>query len=136
MCRVSLVAALRMVQSGLMKHEPEFLVHLCLSGEWGAAQTAGELRPPSLDETGFIHLSTPQQVHLPANRIFAGRADVLILHLDPQELRSPVLWERGVAGDPQSMLFPHLYGPLPLTAVVEVVRYMPDAAGSFPQYRA
>lgn len=82
-----------------------------------------------------MHLSAPQQVHLPANRIFTGRTDVLLLHLDPGKLRSPVLWEPGVAGDPQSMLFPHLYGPLPLAAVVEVVRYQPDAAGSFPQYR-
>lgn len=118
-----------------MRQDPEFLVHLCGSGDWGAAQTAGELRPPSLAETGFVHLSSPQQVHLPANRIFAGRTDVLLLHLDPGELRSPVLWEPGVVGDPQSMLFPHLYGPLPLAAVVEVVRYLPGPAGSFPQYR-
>ena len=46
------------------------LVHLCGSGEWDSAKRAGELCPQSLTEVGFIHLSTPQQVHLPANRLF------------------------------------------------------------------
>lgn len=118
-----------------MDRYPEFLVHLCGSGEWDAAQVAGELRPQSLTQVGFIHLSTPRQVHLPANRLFSGRTDVLLLHLDPDRLGSPVLWEPGVVGDPESMVFPHLYGPLPLAAVTGVVRYSADAAGIFPQYR-
>jgi uncharacterized protein (DUF952 family) len=29
------------------------------------------------------------------------------------------------------MLFPHLYGPVPLTAVVEVQPYLPDDDGTF-----
>lgn len=136
LCRVSRAAVLRVVHSGLMDRHPEFLVHLCGSGEWDSAKRAGELCPQSLTEVGFIHLSTPQQVHLPANRLFPGRTDVLLLHLDPDRLGSPVLWEPGVVGDPESMVFPHLYGPLPLDAVTGVVRYSADAAGKFPQYRA
>ena len=119
-----------------MDRHPEFLVHLCGSGEWDSAKRAGELCPQSLTEVGFIHLSTPQQVHLPANRLFPGRTDVLLLHLDPDRLGSPVLWEPGVVGDPESMVFPHLYGPLPLDAVTGVVRYSADAAGEIPPNRA
>ncbi|OBG40191.1 hypothetical protein A5671_14995 [Mycolicibacter heraklionensis] len=39
------------------------LVHLCSAGDWARAQASGELRPESLDTVGFVHMSTPQQVH-------------------------------------------------------------------------
>ncbi|MCW1957790.1 MAG: DUF952 domain-containing protein [Mycobacterium sp.] len=84
---------------------------------------AGELRPPPTP--GFVHLSTQQQVHLPADRLFAGRDDLIVLYVDPALLDAPLLWEPGVPGDPPSMLFPHLYGPLPTAAVVAVGPYRP-----------
>ncbi|ORV61157.1 glutathione S-transferase [Mycobacterium fragae] len=111
---------------------PAVLVHLCSADEWSAARSRGELRPESLASTGFIHLSTPEQVHLPANRLYRGRDDLLLLHVDPARLGSPVRWEPGVPTDPESMLFPHLYGPMPVAAVINVTSYRPDADGSFP----
>lgn len=114
---------------------PDFLFHLCEWPEWEAARVAGELCPQSLREVGFVHLSTPQQVHLPANRIFPGRTDLVLLRIDPRLVGSPVRWEPGVATDPASMLFPHLYGPLPLRAVIAVEPYLPLADGLFPEFR-
>jgi uncharacterized protein (DUF952 family) len=107
-------------------------VHLCASDEWKGASVRGELRPPSLAEVGFVHLSTPQQVHLPANRIFPGRVDLVLLYLNPRLLGSPIRWEPGVPSDPESMLFPHLYGPLPTRAVTGITPYLPGPDGSFP----
>jgi uncharacterized protein (DUF952 family) len=115
-----------------MSQTPAVLVHLCPSDDWSAAQNLGELRPESLTSVGFIHLSTPQQVHLPANRLFGGRTDLVLLHIDPTHLDSPIRWELGVATDPESMVFPHLYGPLPVDAVIDVTSYLPDAEGEFP----
>jgi uncharacterized protein (DUF952 family) len=106
------------------------LVHLCTPFEWEAAQAAGEVQPASLAEAGFVHLSTAQQVHLPANRIFSG-LDVLVLYVDSSVLEAPLRWEPGVPGDPESMLFPHLYGPLPAAAVVRVAPYRPGPDGVF-----
>lgn len=80
---------------------------------------------------GFVHLSTQQQVHLPANRLFAGRTDLVMLFVDPAMLSAPLRWEPGVPGDPESMLFPHLYGALPTTAVVGVEPYRPGPDGRF-----
>lgn len=105
---------------------------MCTTDEWALAERAGERRPPSLDGEGFVHLSTPEQVHLPANRLFAGRTDVVLLRLDPEMLGAPVRWEPGVPTDPASMTFPHLYGPLPVAAVTGVVPYSPDTDGRFP----
>lgn len=108
------------------------LVHLCSADEWSDAQTRGEHRPESLTSSGFVHLSTPEQVHLPANRLYGGRVDLVLLVVDAARLTAPVRWEPGVPTDPESMLFPHLYGPLPVEAVIHVTGYRPAADGRFP----
>ncbi len=106
-------------------------MHICAADEWRVAEDLGEHRPASLDAVGFVHLSAPEQVHLPANRLYAGRPDLLLLHIDPVLLTAPVRWEPGVPSDPESMLFPHLYGPLPVAAVTSVTPYQPGPDGSF-----
>jgi uncharacterized protein (DUF952 family) len=114
---------------------PGVLTHLCGVDEWSRARSRGAIRPEaaSSDVAGkFIHLSTPEQVHLPANRLYRGRDDLVLLHVDPALLDSPVRWEPGVATDPESMRFPHLYGPLPVRAVVKVTAYLPAPDGTFP----
>jgi len=108
------------------------LLHLVEPAAWRAALAEGALRPPSLAEAGFVHLSTPEQVHLPAERLFPGRRDLVLLVVDPLRLRDPVRWEPGVPEDPTSMWFPHLYGPLPTAAVVAVAPYRPPAAPVLP----
>jgi uncharacterized protein (DUF952 family) len=114
-----------------MSQSPSVLVHLCPTDDWSVAQGRGELRPESLSSVGFIHLSTPEQVHLPANRLYHGREDLVLLHIDPTLLDSAIRWELGVATDPESMVFPHLYGALPVEAVINVTSYRPSAGGTF-----
>jgi uncharacterized protein (DUF952 family)/GNAT superfamily N-acetyltransferase len=105
------------------------LLHLITTAEWRSVLATGAVEP--LPEIGFVHLSAPEQVALPANRLFAGRADVLVLVLDPARLGVEVRWEPGVPGDPESMRFPHAYGPVPAAAVLAVEPYRPDGAGAF-----
>ena len=100
-------------------------VHLVEPTRWREALADGHLRPPSLDSVGFVHLSTPDQVHLPAAALFPGRRDLVLLVVDPARLTDPVRMEAGVSADDGGMLFPHLYGPLPVSAVVAVVPYEP-----------
>ena len=114
-----------------MSTQADALVHLCADHEWQRASASGMHRPPSLADVGFVHLSSPEQVHLPANRLYAGRTDLVVLTIDPARLTDPVRWEPGVPTDPESMLFPHLYGPLPAAAVTSVTRYLPAADGTF-----
>jgi uncharacterized protein (DUF952 family) len=125
-------ALLRSGQDGGMGHDPAVLLHLCSSDEWSSARMHDELRPESLASVGFVHLSTPEQVHLPANRLYRGRDDLVLLHIDPARLDSPIRWEPGVATDPEAMLFPHLYGALPVGAVISVTSYRPGPDGVFP----
>jgi uncharacterized protein (DUF952 family) len=111
--------------------ESNVLLHLCTAEEWDVARTAGAVAPPSLAEVGFVHLSTPEQVTLPANRLFRGRPDVLLLVIDPARVDVDVRWEPGVPGDPESMRFPHAYGPIPTAAVTATLPYRPGDDGAF-----
>ncbi len=109
------------------------LVHLVEPAAWRAALDTGALRPPSLADQGFVHLSAPGQVHLPAERLFPGRRDLVLLVIDPARLPGPVRWAPGVPGDPPGMRFPHLHGPLPTSAVVAVVPHRPPAEPVLPR---
>jgi uncharacterized protein (DUF952 family)/GNAT superfamily N-acetyltransferase len=104
------------------------LLHLCAPADWRAALDDGALRPPG----PFVHLSHPEQVHLPAQRLFPGRRDLVLLVVDPARLSDPVVEEPGVPADPDGMRFPHLHGPLPVAAVVAVVPYRPPVPPVLP----
>ena len=111
------------------------LLHLCTTADWTTATARGVIDP--FPDVGFVHLSTPEQVHRPAQRLFAGRDDVLLLVVDPARLGDPVRYEPGVPGDPDAMRFPHLYGPLPTAAVVRTVPWPePRGAADLPDLQA
>ena len=109
------------------------LLHLTTPATWRVALSAGSVVTPSLVTDGFIHLSPPDQVRLPADRLFAGRDDVLLLVIDPDRLTDEVRWEPGVPTDPASMRFPHLFGPLPVCAVTSVLPYRPGPDGHYAE---
>lgn len=109
------------------------LLHLTTPATWRVALAAGSVVTPSLLLDGFVHLSPPSQVALPADRLFAGRDDVVLLVIDPARLTDEVRWEPGVPSDPESMRFPHLYGPLPVAAVTSVIPYRPGPDGRYPE---
>ena len=107
------------------------LLHITTAHDWRTARTTGSIAPPSLREVGFVHLSTPDQVALPAGRLFRGRTDLVLLVLDPTRIGVPVRFEPGDPSDPAAMRFPHAYGPVPTAAVTAVVPYRPRADGGF-----
>lgn len=109
----------------------DVLVHLCGAQEWAHAQRTGVHAPASLEAVGFVHLSSIEQVHLPANRLYGGRTDLMLLRIDASRLDSPVRWEPGVPADPDGMEFPHLYGSLPVDAVISVTDYRPGPDGHY-----
>ncbi|KAB1939857.1 DUF952 domain-containing protein [Micromonospora sp. ALFpr18c] len=83
--------------------------------EWDDARAAGHLAGSAVDrQDGFIHLSAADQVVETARRHFAGATGLTLLSVDEQRLGDVLRWEPSRGGH----LFPHLYGPLPVTAVV------------------
>ncbi|MEV1328665.1 DUF952 domain-containing protein [Micromonospora costi] len=83
--------------------------------EWDDARAAGHLAGTAVDrQDGFIHLSAADQVVETARRHFAGATGLTLLTVDPARLGDRLRWEPSHGGQ----RFPHLYGPLPLAAVV------------------
>ncbi|WP_197319756.1 DUF952 domain-containing protein [Saccharomonospora sp. NB11] len=105
------------------------LLHFCPAADWEAAGES--YRTASLDEQGFVHCSEYGTVHLPANALAGGRTDLVLLTIDPELLDAPVRWEPGDPADPDGVWFPHVYGPIPRSAVVSVEPYEPGPDGRF-----
>jgi uncharacterized protein len=109
------------------------IFHLTTAAELAAAEPRRTLAPPSLDTQGFAHASYRHQLVPVANAVFADHAELVVLELDPARLSAPV---RAEPPDPAlppldtGSLFPHVYGPIELSA--EVARHlMRRRAGGF-----
>ena len=94
------------------------LYHLVPGAELAERCRRGVYRAPSLDDDGFIHLSTKEQVAGVADRLYGDVDDLLVLTIDGDRL-DDVRWEDLYGhGD-----FPHQYGAIPLDTIVEQRRY-------------
>lgn len=87
------------------------IYHMCRRDEWQAAQATGHYGGSSQDVAdGFIHFSTAAQVVESAARHRAGQTDLLLLAVDSDDVAPILKWEPSRRG----LMFPHLYGPLPV----------------------
>ena len=102
--------------------------------DWRAAKAAGEYRGSADDRRdGFLHFSTAAQLRASAARHRAGASDLLLVAVEAAALGPALRWEPATGGR-RPGLFPHLYGPLPLSAV-RSARPLPlgaDGTHSFP----
>ncbi len=90
------------------------IFHMCHADEWQAAEPSGAYHGSSQDQAdGFIHFSTREQIVESAARHRAGQSGLLLLCVDAVTLGDSLKWEASRGG----VLFPHLYGPLPIAAV-------------------
>ncbi len=88
--------------------------HLARREEWVAAQRTGRYGGSSDDRAdGFIHFSTAETVRESAARHRAGESDLVLIAVASEELPGAFRWERARDG----VLFPHLYGALPIDRV-------------------
>lgn len=88
---------------------------ICPEALWREAEAAGVFRGAPIDHTdGYIHFSTAVQVAETARRHFAGQHGLVLVAVDAARLGAALRYESSRGGD----LFPHLYAPLPLDAVL------------------
>lgn len=84
---------------------------------WKAAEDVGVFAGAAIDlKDGFIHFSTGAQARRTAELHFAGQDDLVLVAVDAAGLGDALKYEPSRGGD----LFPHLYGPLPMAAVLSV----------------
>jgi uncharacterized protein (DUF952 family) len=104
------------------------IFHITTTEEADAAARVGSYAPKAFAEEGFIHCSYSHQVGDVANRRFVGRTDLVLLEIEPGRLSCAVLDENLEGG---SELFPHIYGRLPMAAVVGTHAFGCGADGRF-----
>lgn len=104
------------------------IFHITSAAEWSRAKANGEYAADSLPSEGFIHCSDRHQVIDVANRLFRGRRDLVLLHIDPGKLPVEVRYENLEGG---RELYPHVYGPIGLDAIVEITVLAPGDDGRY-----
>ena len=104
------------------------IFHIATRDAWEAAGAAGAYTADSLATEGFIHCSQSDQVEWVANQRFRGRTDLVLLRLDEARVGCEVRRENLEGGQ---WLFPHVYGPMPVDAVLAVTPIVPGPDGAF-----
>jgi glutathione S-transferase len=104
------------------------IYHIATAADWDQAQRDGQYtistRGRTLAQQGFIHASTAAQVAAVANAFYQGVPDLLLLVIDPALVTAEIRYEH-VPGQPAP--YPHIYGPLNPTAVIEARPFPPAA---------
>lgn len=112
-----------------MEHlRDRFVYHFTERHNYERAQVEGSFTLPSLKSEGFIHCSKDSQVVRIANAIARNWEDVLLLKIETSRLSAALVYENTEGGQE---LFPHVYGPIDLEAIVEAKDFGRDAAGGY-----
>lgn len=104
------------------------IYHITSAAEVRQAGHTGEYAPSAFETEGFIHCSHPRQLIKVANARFRGRTDLMLLEIDPTRLACPVIEENLEGG---AEMFPHIYGRLPMSAVIRIHEFPCTSTGSF-----
>jgi uncharacterized protein (DUF952 family) len=106
------------------------LLHITERSSWLEAVPAGEYRMSTrgvtLGDQGFIHCSLRHQLRAVAEYLYGDDDDLVVLVIDSAKLPSPVRFE---TPEPGAEAYPHIYGPLPVGAVTEVISVGRDPDG-------
>lgn len=94
------------------------IYHIAFADAWEEAKKKSYYEHPSLKEEGFIHCSQDQQVAGVLERYFEGKTGLLKLVIDTDKLTSSYVFDWSPSTQDT---FPHVYGPINIDAVTDVV---------------
>jgi uncharacterized protein (DUF952 family) len=103
------------------------IYHITTERGWQIAREMGEYRAHSLQDEGFIHCSTSDQIPKIVAAFYQDQPDLVVLAIVPEQLNSPVKWEQphhprteNVPKVTEIETFPHIYGAINLESVISV----------------
>jgi uncharacterized protein (DUF952 family) len=94
------------------------IFHITTKPEWEAAKKKGFYDTVSLKNEGFIHCSEDRQISGVLDRYFQNKKDLVKLVVETEKLNSPFFFDWSTSVEDT---FPHVYGPINLEAVKEIV---------------
>ncbi|MBD3885575.1 DUF952 domain-containing protein [Phormidium tenue FACHB-886] len=107
------------------------IYHITMEHQWHDTQGQNQYEAEFFRSEGFIHCSDANQVVRVANHLFRNTQGLILLHIKTELLRPRLVYENLEGGEE---LFPHIYGPINLDAIVRVSSFEPGPDGTFDQY--
>ena len=94
---------------------PTVAFKILTADQWAQFEADGDFLGAPVDlADGYIHLSTADQLQGTLDKHFQGQAGLMIAEVDLTALAGLIRWEPSRGG----ALFPHIYGALPITAIL------------------
>lgn len=106
----------------------QMIFHITIRIQWEKAILLGSYCASSLEDEGFIHCSTQQQILQSANNYYHGQSDLLLLCISSSKVEAPIVYEDSYK---KGSAYPHIYGSLNLDAVMGVFDFPTNTDGSF-----
>ena len=94
------------------------IYHIAEPEAWAAKSDV--YRTDDLDSEGFVYCSTVSQLAGVAETFYKGRKDLLLLTIDSTAIGEALVYEDLYDIGEK---FPHVYGPIPVAAVVEAAAF-------------
>lgn len=115
---------------------PRWLYHLALEEDWQEARRLGvytrSTRGLDVADVGFLHASWSHQLDATWKRFYGDAPELRLLVIDPGGLEAAGIPLRVEPAPGSGERFPHLYGALPIGAVLHAERYSPPREPSAP----
>ena len=102
---------------------------IATAADWAESEHAGVFHGSAHDKSdGFMHFSTAAQLAETLRLYYAGQDGLVLAAVDEIALGANIKWEHAPSRGED---FPHLFAPLPLSAVKWTHRLTRDAHGVF-----
>jgi len=110
---------------------PDVIYKIVTTEQWDEANRAGAFKGAPVDVAdGYIHFSKAEQVEETAAKHFSEQDGLLLVAVSAKALGDQLVYEPSRGG----AMFPHLYGHLPMEAVlsVDALSLLADGRHQFP----
>lgn len=104
------------------------IFHIIKKSEIKTIAELGSYKPISIEADGFIHCSYVDQICRVANNLYNGQDGLVLIEIDRSKTNCKVVDEDLYK---LNELFPHIYGPLPYTAIIAIHDFKCTEVGHF-----
>jgi uncharacterized protein (DUF952 family) len=107
----------------------ELAYKVLTANQWAQFQSDGVFCGAPVDiADGYIHLSAAEQLAETIAKHFSGQSGLVVVEVDLASIGDTVRWEPSRGG----ALFPHIYGHLPMSAIVNAQPHQGNSSDESP----
>lgn len=121
------------IEKNKRPNKASVIYHMLPTATWTAHNVDAPYKADTLTTDGFIHCTGDRELLVKvANNFYRDtRGPFVILCIDEALVKSETIWEEAGMHN-----FPHIYGPLNLDAIIDIIPFPQRADGVFEMPRA